>query len=55
MASVGADGHQHLGVGVVIDAVVALALRGDRVAQLRDTEAGWVLVVAFGDGVLRRP
>ena len=48
----GADGDQHLGVGVVLDAVAAFALRGDRLAQRRDAQAGRVLVDALGDGVL---
>ena len=34
----GADGHQHLGVRVVLGAEVALALRGDRLAQRRDAQ-----------------
>ena len=48
----GADGDQHLGVRVVLGAEVALALRGDRLAQRRDAEAGRVLVDALGDRVL---
>ena len=48
----GADGDQHLGVGVVLGAEVAFALRGDRLAQRRDAKAGRVLVDALGDGVL---
>ena len=48
----GADGHQHLGVGVVVGAEVALALRGDRFPQRRDAQAGRVLVDALGDRVL---
>ena len=49
-----ADRDEHLGVGVVLDAEVAQALRGDRLAQRRDAEAGRVLVDAIGDGVLGR-
>lgn len=45
----GADGDEHLGVRVEALPVVAFTLRGDRPAQLRDSPAGGVLVVAFGD------
>lgn len=48
----GADGDQHLGLRVVLDAIPASTLRGDGLAQCRDAQTGRVLVDALGDGVL---
>ena len=48
----GAHGDQHLGVGVVGDAEVPLALGRDRLAQRLDARPRWVLVDAVGDRVL---
>ncbi len=49
----GADRHQHLGVGVVLDAEMPPAVGGDGLAQRRDAYPGRVLVGARGDRVLR--
>ena len=41
----GAGGHEHLGVGVELEAVEAALVLGDRLPQLGDAEPGRVLVV----------
>ena len=48
-----ARGHQHLGLGVVLEPVPTLLVRGNRVAQLAYPGAGRVLVVAREDRVDR--
>ncbi len=44
-----ARGDQHLGVGVVLERPPLRLVGGDRVAELGDADAGWVLVVAGAD------
>ncbi len=51
IASVAPGGHEHLAVGVELDAVEAALVRGDRRAQLGDAGAGRVLVDAGAHGL----
>ncbi len=48
----GAGGDEHLGVRVVVEAVVALLVGADRLSQFRDARAGRVLVVTGPERLL---